>query len=187
MFLSYKSCIKYKICSNKLEPTLSLLSPVYLLFTLKHWWQLYKWQLSVFLHQRHLLGWREKPNSFNLFILNIEISNDLHFCTKNVVLCTLALLKRLWQLAHNIQKIFSLAENISYLARWAAEFLSRPEKCCFWGFDSLESRNQCVVLMLFYRALKVRSLFLRNILEFYCVISYVANDSEVILLLQYLL
>lgn len=49
-----------------------------------------------------------------------ESSNDLHFCTKNVVLCTLALRKRLWQLAHNIQKIFSLAENISYLdVRWA--------------------------------------------------------------------
>ena len=41
--------------------------------------------------------------------------------------------------------------------------------------------------MLFYRALKVRSLFLRNILEFYCVISYVANASEVILFLRCLL
>ena len=102
---------------TKMQPTLSLESEKYLLFSLKHWWQLYKWLLSVFLHQRHLLGCREtSETSQPLFVpLNIEISNDLHFCTKNVVLCTLALLKRLWQLAHNIQKIFSLKENISYL------------------------------------------------------------------------
>ena len=32
----------------------------------------------------------------------IQDSYDLHFCTKNVVLCTLAVLKRFWQSAHNI-------------------------------------------------------------------------------------